>query len=335
MASDPIVLSNSKIKLYKKCSQAYYYKEVDGIVPKRPSLPLQRGIIIHSGLEAYYNLEDPHDAIDKYLPFWYDLMDEEKELYGGNLMEECHRIMDAYIDQYGPTPVENVLEVELDFSEEPVEILPGIHFKGVIDAILEDTEDHPGIWITEHKTHKKFPTEGQRFFDPQTIIYYLVVKQLMDIEPMGVMWNYIKTKPPTVPRLLKNGGLSRATSIQTDRNTYMKAILENGLDPEDYSAELELFSQNKFFERIYMPFNKSVISGMQEDITRVAHIMNRLAKYPIRNMNQFNCMGCDYKQLCQAEFLGLDTEFIRKKDFKPKESRKGQKDAYYSEDSET
>lgn len=314
---EPIILSNSKIKLYKRCTQAYYYREVELIVPKTASLPLQRGVMLHSMLEAYYKGKSWKKALEKYQPFWDGLMDEEKEVYGGDLMEECKRIMNGYIRLYGKKPQEKVHFVEMNFSENPIEILPNIYFKGVIDAGLEDDR---GLWITEHKTHKKIPKEDQRFFDLQTAIYHRVA-EIKGYKPTGVMWNYLITKPPTIPRLLKNGGLSRAKNIVTDRYTYLEAIEKNNLDPSDYEEELEYFSQNRFYERIQMPSNKSVVEGLMKDLKTVAHIINRLKEYPYRNMDSFNCRGCDYKQLCHAELMGLDTEFIRKKEFKPKEHR--------------
>ncbi len=73
-----MVISQSGVKLYKRCPQAYYYKKVEHLIPKHSALPLQRGIIIHSALEAYYNHENWKAAIDEYQDFWDALTEEEQ-----------------------------------------------------------------------------------------------------------------------------------------------------------------------------------------------------------------------------------------------------------------
>ena len=53
-----IVLSVSKIKLWKRCPQAYYYKYVEGIEPRLKAVPLERGGLLHEMLENYYTGKD-------------------------------------------------------------------------------------------------------------------------------------------------------------------------------------------------------------------------------------------------------------------------------------
>jgi CRISPR/Cas system-associated exonuclease Cas4 (RecB family) len=313
-----MVVSQSSIKLYKKCPQAYYYKKVMNIVPKRSALPLQRGIILHSALEAYYKKEDWRAAIAGYQEFWDSLMEEEQmELYGGDLLGDCTKIIEGYCRVYGKKPKEKVLAVELDLSEKPIEILPGLYLSGRIDLI---SKDENGTWITEHKSHKKIPSEDTRFLNTQTVLYQLAAEKL-GFKLDGIRWNYLRTKLPTIPRQLKAGGLSRAKDIDTDYYTYYNAIIENGEDPKDYQEELTRLKEsgNDFYVRRYSPKNEQVTQAILSDLRNVAPLMERMDKYPYRCLDPFTCRSCSYKTLCQAELLGLDTSFILKKDFMRKE----------------
>ena len=314
-----MVVSQPSIKLYKQCPQAYYYKKMENLVPKHTALPLQRGVILHSALEAYYKQDKKktwRKAIEEYREFWDGLLEEEQvELYGGDLLGDCVKIMEGYCRTYGDKPKEKVLAVEIDISENPVELLPGLFLSGRIDLISQDDK---GTWITEHKSHRKIPTEETRFLNTQTVLYQLAAEKL-GFKVDGIRWNYLRTKLPTVPRVLKDGSLSRAKDIDTDYHTLLNAVVANGEDPKHYQEELERVKSNEFYVRRYSPKNEKVTAAILADIRNVAPLMDRMARYPYRCLDTRTCKSCCYKTLCQAELLGLDTSFILKKDFIRKE----------------
>jgi CRISPR/Cas system-associated exonuclease Cas4 (RecB family) len=309
-----IILSNSQIKSYKTCPQSYYYKQVEKIERKMKSLPLKRGELLHGLLEDYYNKKDWRPRLSQFAKEFDKLMEEEKEMLGGNLPEECQRIMEGYIKHYKDKK-EKALAVELDFCDDPIEIVPGVALMGKIDLIMKDER---GTWIVEHKTVKTIPTEDVRFLDLQTSIYSEVAKKL-GYEVDGILWNYIRTKTPPVPGILKNGTVSRAQNIDTDYDTYLKTIVESGNKKEDYQIELERAKMNTFYVRKPMPKSERVTKALLDEIKVIAPIMDKLKKFPYRNINKFNCKQCDYRSLCEAELLGLDSDFIRKNEFKIRE----------------
>jgi len=310
-----MITSQSSIKLYKRCPQAYYYKKIRNIVPKFSALPLQRGTMIHSALEAYYKGNSWKKALLEYQDFWDDLLDEEKEAYGGDLINDCISIIRGYTREYGKKNTEEILAVELDLEDNPVEIVPGVFLKGKIDLI---SRDERGTWITEHKSHKKIPTEDTRFLNMQTVLYQEAAEKL-GYKVDGIRWNYLRTKLPTVPRMLVKGGISRAKDIDTDYRTYLKAIKAAGEDPKNYQEELERTKLNEFYIRRYTPKNEQVREAILQDIANVAPLMENFADKPYRALDPFTCQGCGYKSICQAELLGLDTSFILKKDFTKRE----------------
>jgi len=313
-----VVLSVSKIKLWKRCPQAYYYKYVEGIEPRLKAVPLERGGLLHEMLENYYTGKDWRKPIEKYREKWDSLMEEERDYYGGDLPEECLRIMEGYVRKY-KNYIEKPLAIELDFSDNPVEVIPHIYLKGRIDLIIKDKK---GCWVTEHKSHKKIPSEEQRFFDLQSSIY-MVVSEILGYKIDGILWNYLRTKPPTIPRVLVNGrGISRAKDIDTDYDTYYDTIIENGFKPSDYKEELQRASKNIFYLRRYLPKSERLIDGIKTELKTIGPIIDKLQYYPYRVTNKMVCNGCGYRALCQAELLGLDAAFIRRYEYKPVDERR-------------
>lgn len=273
-------------------------------------LPLKRGSLIHLLLETHLKGEDWEKVLADYAKKFAELMDEEKEYYG-DLPNDAHRIITGYIDHYRQQEPLETLAVELSFGRSkdkipPVEVLPGVLVKGKIDWLVKDSR---GIWTAEHKTvSKQIPTESFRLFDMQTAIYTRVVQLLGYPEPAGIMFDYIRTKPPTMPKMTKQGRLSRA-KIVTDYQTYMQAILDNGLNPADYREELQHAAQQQFYTRKYLPKPDYLVDHLLSDLRIVAAEMKHLANHPHRNLSR-DCGYCEYEPLCTAELLNLDTEFL-------------------------
>jgi hypothetical protein len=154
------------------------------------------------------------------------------------------------------------------------------------------------------------------------VLYYWALKELGQ-KCDGVLWDYIRTKPPAVPELLKAGGLSKRKNIDTDEATYLKAILENGLNPDDYSDMLQLVRNTKkssFFKRVYLP-NPSVgmVKEVVADFFDTAEEIQNAKKFP-RNMTK-DCRSCSYYQICSLEIRGLDSDLVRKQMFNVKEAK--------------
>lgn len=313
-----VAIRQSSIKLWRRCRQAYYYKEVEGIQKKTTPIALKRGTILHQAIEAYYTGKSWEDAIYKFKTEYDNLMEEEKEYYG-DLPGECYRIMSGYIKLYDKLP-EKALAVELDFSDNPVEVFPQIYLKGKIDLILENKK---GVWVVEHKSHKRLPSESDRFIDLQTAVYVTVAEKL-GYKIDGVLWDYLRTKPPTIPEVLVSGkGISKNKRIDTDYDTYLATILAHGFNPKDYADQLERVKNNPFYLRRYMPKSQRVIRGLLNELRITALEIEKLKMFPYRNIDKMVCRGCQYRSLCEAELLGLDSSLIRKAEYKPVEKTQG------------
>ena len=284
---------------------SYNYKYEQGLVRRVAPVALLRGVTLHEMLDAKVMGTDPMIPLKDYQKVYDELWDEEKEKYPPpeDLKSMYERYQARYADDGLNYHGRSEIEVKAEYN--------GLQFLGIIDKMPTDADGRS--WICDHKTHKVIPDEDKRFADLQTVLYWWAENQNGNHHD-GILWDYIRTKAPTVPRLLVKGGLSKAKNIDTDYETFMGAIVENGLDPSDYSGILETVKDNVFFKRVYLPnpSAKLVTNVVEDFFTTAQEIENSTSK--ARNMSG-DCTMCSYFQLCQAEVRGLDGSFIKKQLF--------------------
>ena len=317
-----VELSFSKAKNFLRCPKRFSYRYFDKLKRKTSSLPLRRGSWIHECLETHYQDGDWRIGFNRYKEETWDKMFEEETVEYGDLPGEVERIMEGYVKHYAEEDKDHkVIAVEQEFKVR----FPGtrIVLTGLIDLI---TIDMMGVWVTDHKTMKNMPNEDFRLTDTQLSLYYWVVEQLKpqlgipeDVKIAGVMFNYIRTKTPTEPELLKKGGLTRRKNIDCDYDTYYAAIEKYGLDPDDYKDMLDIVSKRQFYVRRQLPKSKAMLKGVLGDLLKIGQgilELNPQERHP-RNFTKDCSWDCDYKNLCIAELHGHDTQFIIESEYEP------------------
>jgi len=279
------------------------------LVPQTSTLPLKRGSWLHELLEAHYMGEGWEKRNDELAAEFNQLFEEEREAFG-DLPDVCGRIMESYEYYWRDEDA----QFQVIAAEEVVEVpLPHGHtleFK--FDAIIED---ELGRWLMEHKSHKTIPRADYRFIDMQTAKYVWGLNKIGTYgEITGVLWNYIRTKEPTKPALMKNGTISKRKKIDTDLFTFVSAVKEYGLDPSDYrDVILRLKKFNNFFRRERVPKPKHVIEELVKDTVYVADEIERGTR-PVRSIDRSCEYMCSYLDLCVVELYGGDAEdVIRRK----------------------
>ncbi len=309
-------LSVSRAKKWKACQIAHDYRYVQKLRSKKKVRPLTLGSLVHSCLEYRALGKNWVQAIKEFKTGDWAKLFEEERVELGDIPNDAYRIMRGYHYYY----LESDKRYKTVAAEVPFRVrIPNtpVVLVGVIDLILLDTTDN-GIWCFEHKTVKKdIPTEEFKMTDFQTTIYLYVMEQLAEKlgytkeQIKGVIIDYLKTTPPTIPEVLKNGTLSKR-KIKCDRYTYLECIKRIGGDPADYEDMLEYMDTNVFYKRVPLTKSEALSSATLEDFITCGRQIKALSgKYPTRNLS-WTCdrPRCEYRDLCMADVQGLDTSML-------------------------
>lgn len=294
-------LSNSKAKTYRRCPNKYRYKYVEKLRPKRKAMQLERGSWIHDLLMHHYDGEDWCAHHTKLTKQFYNLFEEEREDLG-DLPEECGRIMRAYAQHYKAEDKQFVV-VDSEMDEE-VDLPNGQQFNFIIDLVLDDGD---GLWLVDHKTVKKFMEADFMLLDTQSARYFWAAEQMGYTPLKGFIFNEIRTKPPAVPQLLKDGSLSLRKNIDTDVRTYYEEIRRHALDPRDYADILTRLARrgHTFFRRTKLPKDPPLVRQTLRELVQSGEEMvaaERRGRFP-RTPEKSCKWECEYLDLCQTELL--------------------------------
>lgn len=286
---------------------AYYYKYGLKLRPKKKGIALRRGSIIHECIEAYDSGRSWRKPYRNFAKQFYEETFKEEIVEMGDIPRMVEELMENYQALYendGLIYLGNELHFELP-------LMPGVVIEGYLDALVEDEKG--AIWPKETKTYKRNPDYDFLLLNTQSALYTWAVTE-MGYSPKGTLWDIIRAKEPGRPQFLKDGKVSKR-GIDSTPYTVKKALREMGQNPDDYEDLLAKVSYEDYFRRYPVRVNPTVVKGIMDDFKSTAReIMKSGDKLHDRNLGK-GCAWCDYKPLCQADLMGLDTEFIQKKQF--------------------
>lgn len=321
---DKFKVSQSKVKTWRKCRQAYWYRYVESLRKKVKARPLTFGSLVHEMIEAHASSEDPFRVLRIAEKKQGKLFRAEYELYG-NIIDDVRVIMTDYFahhkkDDIAYYPIDGQM-AEHEFN---VDIGDGIVATGKVDAFATRNRLK---WLVEHKTFgKQMPDEDARWRDLQSSVYIKIGEMLGWPRVDGLLWDYIRSKPPQSPEFLKNGQVARR-AIDTLPTKIREFVAANKKQVGSHAERLmSMARQNetRYFRRIYVPTKPDVIGKVFADFTETAREMRDLhGKRRARTVDR-HCSWCDYEGLCRAELRGGDVDFIKEKDFEV--SRKEQRE---------
>lgn len=321
----------SEVGLYRKCPKAHDYRYRQSLQAKRPIIPMFVGKILHEMLDAHVNAKrltnvskDAWDVLEEYADKYKTFFAEEQEEYG-DIPGNCERLFESYLHRYKND------ELTYEGSEEFVaaDLISGkgegIRLVGYLDKIAIDAAKRR--WLMDHKFHKSIPGPEDRFHELQLVIYFWAWNRWNPDRPAdGIVWDYVRTAPPTEPTILKSGGLSQKKNIRCDRRTYEQVLKREKLDPKPYAKFLKHLEKNDtmFFERVFLPApTKQMIEQVVEDFRTTAVTIKHMQGIAPRHMSKFNCQGCEFRKLCETEVRGGDAKFVKKAHYKKRERRDG------------
>lgn len=281
-----LMLSYSQIRTWKECRQKWYYKYVEGLKPTGRIKKVEIGKYGHHLLESFYKGKNLEEASQEY---WdeqtKDMLQEEYEEFE-EVRELAESITERYLDYYD---VEN--EWEIIAVEEKFKVNIPTHrgyksqnyLRGIIDLVVRDSSGE--IWLVDHKytSIDLLKYEDNLVLDEQSNYYLWALSQLLESKGVaGIIFNLLRTKEPTVPRVLKAGGLSKAKNIDTTYDVYLQAILDNELEPEDYTDILEDIKDKDrlFFKRHKVYRTSEEIDHIGEELYNMTKDMRNGVIYP-------------------------------------------------------
>lgn len=336
--TEALRLSNSKANCFQRCPRKFKYRYEDGLRSKVKALPLERGTWIHALLETHYANYDHHAvkvgkrmvptggnwkvAHKALTQAFNNLFDEEKEDLG-DLPAECLRIFTSYLMRYGKedTARWRVIDTELD---EIITLPSGLRFQIIIDLIVEEPDG--GLWIVDHKTVGQFMPVDFMLLDAQLARYFWGAEH-MGYKPLrGILFNEVKTKAPTLPKVLANGTeLEKRANLQCDVYTYLREIKRHGMDIDPHREFLRRLAsqQDSWFRRTRLPKDPPLIATLMEELEMTADAIRHAQEaghYP-RTVNKDCTWSCEYLHMCQVELAGGDASDIIKARFTTKEER--------------
>lgn len=191
---------------------------------------------------------------------------------------------------------------------------------GKIDWIARNVKDGQ-VYLIDWKTRKTFTDDfsvGMEDMNLQLSIYQYVM-QSMGVDIFGAITYQIKSVVPAVPkvtngRTLKDGTVvdrhvSKA-KIATDYPTYMKALIDNNEDLDNYAEFLEnIQNEDYWFLPVYIYRSMTTLRSRWENVQNIA----------LRMVNDLNppkyeghkCKFCPYMSLCLASDAKVDVDSMK------------------------
>jgi len=282
--------SHTALKMFQRCAKRWSYRYINRLEPAVKGEALSRGSDLHQMLEYYYSEEE------------WDL--EE-------FTTENQKLIVAYDQHYGEE------EWEIVSVEHEYEMTIGAYtlvFKP--DLVVRINGE---IWIVDHKTTVRIPDEYDEYnmTDFQHLLYIEGMKQ-NGYDVRGFLFNYIRTKAPTQPKLRKDGKIADLRRLDTDVPTLTAFAELVGLDTDpDVIDKLVILhhTANKFFQRHFILTNDHAVDEAVYSTVLVLEemeIAERNEAYPRHVLPGWAgaaaCSKCEFQGICQTEMLGMDVD---------------------------
>lgn len=324
MSQEVLSVSWSQVKTYRRCPKQWAYKYLENLQPKEKRRAPYLGNWLHRALETYYKEGDWKIGYNEYLAIWNSLFEEEREELSkkyGPLPDAVKRIIRSYLwywkhDGWKVLDVEYEFEVEVGaFKVQGVKVV--VNANGRVDLVVED-EETGERWVVDHKSTGSIPDPNAfHATDPQLMLYPVGVRAKYG-KVAGIVYNYLRSRPASIPQLTKKTGQISRRRIVTDYPTAVRFLKSNGFDPKDYSDYLRpLRKSSPLLKRYRLPREPRVTKEIIRDFVDTAREIwfARLRKDHVRNITKDCAYQCPFHNLCRGELNGFDMSHLRKTAF--------------------
>jgi hypothetical protein len=128
------------------------------------------------------------------------------------------------------------------------------------------------------------------------------------------MWNYISSKPPTVPDKIKSGEWSKRKISTLPTKLREFAREEKVVLPQEMVEAAYDNRSNYFFREFRVVKREAVEMIWQDFLSTAREIAELYHRRPTRNIGR-HCGWCEFEGLCRAEMQGLDVDWVKEKEY--------------------
>lgn len=296
-------ISYSQGRSYLTCRRKW---QLERIYPRKYKDYFTIGSLVHAGVALYYNNiknGTNYDVFEEMLTVAESIIHEhpsfESEILAN--LESAKAYVTNYInfasakDFFKPVEIEQEYIVELSAEEKTA-------CKIIIDGLVETAEGD--LYLLEHKTPARIE-EDHLALDAQITLYWALLENILDRPIKGVVYNMIRKKVPSTPKILQHGGLS-AAAIDTTAEIYLEAVQKVYGDVENAPEAVQsryaqlCMSNNEYVARRILTRSPEELSDVFDRFKVLASeiAFRKQTNVGIIPNPTTDCSRCDFAELC-------------------------------------
>lgn len=297
-------ISHSQAKSYLTCRRKW---QLERVYSRKYKDYFTIGKLVHAGVALYYNnIKDgtQHSIVDELAAVATQMLEESPGQEES--IKQCLADATIYVMNYANFAKEHdnfkPLEIEKDYVVElDAELKTACRI--IIDGLVED--ENGDLYILEHKTPARIE-ESHLPMDTQVTLYAALVEGMLGRPVVGIIYNMIRKKTPSAPKILQNGGLSSA-AIDTTAEIYKQSILdiygsvEAAPEPVQARYNQLVISKNEYIARRIL---RRTDEEKMEVLARFKHLaeeisfVKRTSVGIVPNPGRDCGTMCDFAELC-------------------------------------
>ncbi len=319
--------SFSDLNTAQRCLKRYEYRVVRRLQRKARAATLTQGTMMHKMLMGGFLSLQVGEV-------WYyehnELMDElyeedsilfvDEQVDYGDMLRESELLVMGYFDR-NPFDGWDILHVEEEFQVE----IDGTTITFTPDLVARD--EFGKVWIIDHKSTSSMPELGVPFVTQQSLLYFAGVKAFYP-EAVGFLFNFLRKKLPTEPRLNKTKnretGLYHVNNLKNIDTTY--EVLRDFIEDE----AVELFDEvghhmrlqelkdapERWYWQSKVLTNDAALTQIIDETSWLVRSIKQAEKdmqFPRtiqEDRGYLSCSKCEFVDLCAAELMGQVTRHI-------------------------
>ena len=339
----------SDVRTFRSCRRKFKWSSrlYDNMEPIVPYAPFYSGRAVHYALEELYGPEKTPlmESVSAFVtnerklfeeasgPLWpqEEEMVREQDALVEDILGHYDLWRKLYVGRFNDQDLD-IVAMEVPFTvplyRPDGTISPDIHFSGRFDGLAIDRETG-AYWIFETKTTRSIEQLRKTLINDEQCGGYLHAARWLwpDRNFAGVLYNILRKKAPTRPKVLKNETISKA-KIDTPAYIYIEAIREQFPDwtietiEQEYGDKIAELAEkpNTYFARVPIYRGTFETDVLAQNIyhTGMEMINKDTVMYPCPNF--MSCGFCHFRGPCLTKNVDGDFATILNMEYKPREA---------------